>query len=260
MQEHQPRQQRRDKGIPRLQERDITAFRWIGEQGGINADNLQELLGRQPGGTTKEQERLSKTRIRHIIEDRWEPAGMVYSDTILGKKWVWLTKRALQRADLPFATHRPADINLNHIHHCNRVRLDLEAVYKGNGQWESERLIERSKREWKVRKKENRALYIPNQYRMWHQPDAIWSYREDDGSDAWTFIEVEVSSKGVKKTADIMQELGKHGICWYFADLDPRKSVYSTLLEALATLSESLREQFYIYDLAKLEKQVYPPQ
>ena len=162
--------------------------------------------------------------------------------------------------DDSFATHRPADINLNHLHHMNRVRLDLEAVYKENGHWESERLIERSKREWKARKKENRALYIPNQYRLWHMPDAIWTYREDDGSDAWTFIEVEVSSKGVKKTTDIMQELGKHGFTWYFAEMDPRKGVYATLLEALNTFDEAFKERFYIYDLAVLSKQVYPPQ
>jgi hypothetical protein len=257
MQEHHPRQSRSDAGIPRMQERDINAFRWIGEQGAINTDALQDLLGRQAGGATKEEERLSKTRVRHIVEDRWEPAGMIYSDTILGKKWVWLTKRALHRADLPFASHRPADINLNHIHHSNRVRLDLEAAYE-NGQWESERMIERSKREWKIRKKERPGTYIINQYRMWHMPDAIWSYRDDDGSDKWTFIEVEVSSKGLKKTAEIMQELGQHGITWYFADLDPRKGVYSILLEALNTLPETFHGQFYIYDLAKLSRQVYP--
>lgn len=257
MQEQPPRQQRSDAGIPRMQERDIACFRWIGEQGAINTDALQDLLGRQPGGATKEEERLSKTRVRHIVEDRWEPAGMVYSDTMLGKKWVWLTKRGLHRADLPFASHRPADINLNHIHHSNRVRLDLEAAYE-IGQWESERMIERSKREWKIRKKERPGTYIINQYRMWHMPDAIWSYREDDGSDTWTFIEVEVSSKGLKKTTEIMQELGKHGITWYFADLDQRKGVYPILLEALKTLPEPFHGQFYIYDLAQLAKQVYP--
>ncbi len=61
--------------------------------------------------------------MRHIIEERWEPAGMVYYKTLLGKQWVWLSKRGLHAADLPWSPHRPADINLEHIHQVNRVRL-----------------------------------------------------------------------------------------------------------------------------------------
>src|SRR6266705_6325461 len=110
------RKRRRDAGIPRMQPRDIRAFRWIGEQGAARRDDLQELLGRMPEGETNEPGRLSASRVRHIIEERWEPAGMVYYRNLLGKQWVWLSRRGLHAADLPWSPHRPADINLEHIH------------------------------------------------------------------------------------------------------------------------------------------------
>jgi hypothetical protein len=120
---------RRDAGLPRMKPRDIKAFRWTGEQGAARRDDLQELLGRMPEGETNEPGRLSASRMRHIIEERWEPAGMVYYKTLLGKQWVWPTRRGLHAAGLPWSPHRPADINLEHIHQINRVRLYLEGLY-----------------------------------------------------------------------------------------------------------------------------------
>jgi hypothetical protein len=62
------RKRRRDAGIPRMQPRDIRAFRWIGEQGAARRDDLQDLLGRMPEGETNEPGRLSASRVRHIID------------------------------------------------------------------------------------------------------------------------------------------------------------------------------------------------
>lgn len=109
---------RRDADTPRMNYRDILAFRWIGEQAEASADNLQELLGRPDmrellgrlaGGTIKETEKLSATRIRHIIEDRWAQAGMVNHSLVLGRRWVWPTRRALYETELPFSPYLPAN-------------------------------------------------------------------------------------------------------------------------------------------------------
>jgi hypothetical protein len=126
---------RRDADTPRMNYRDLLAFKWIGEQAVASADNLQELLGRPDmrellgsleGGTTKETEKLSAIRIRHIIEDRWAKAGMVNHGLILGRRWEWPTRRALYETELPFSPYLPA--NLWHLHHVNRIRLYLERL------------------------------------------------------------------------------------------------------------------------------------
>jgi len=258
------RKTRSDADQPRMWQRDIGAFRWIGEQGAANTDDLRELLGREAAGPTNQPGLLTKTRIRHIIEKRWLPAKMVYSDTMLGKKWVWPTKRALQRAGLPFATHRPADVNLNHLHHCNRIRLYLERCYSGEGQWgswESERMIELSKKDWKAKHKADPSIYIPSSYEMWHMPDAIWRFRDrGDTQDYQAYIEVEVSQKRPEKLNEIVLELARHGTTWYYADMDPRKGVYKGLMDALNTLTDRLlhyKENFWIYDLADPNTLVY---
>ena len=128
-----PRRSRSDAGIPRMRERDIQAFRWIGEQGAASVDHLRDLLGRMSEEETDEPGRLSVMRVRHIIEDRWEPAQMVSVEHILGKKWVWLTRRAMNRVALPLSPNRPADITINHLHHINRIRLHLEKLYWSQG-------------------------------------------------------------------------------------------------------------------------------
>jgi hypothetical protein len=259
------RKKRSDADQPRIWERDIKIFRWIGEQGAASADNLRELAGREAAGPTKEPGLLSKARIRHLIEDRWLPAKMVYEDTMMGRRWIWLTKRALQRVGLPFAPHRPADVNLNHIHHVNRIRLYLERLYWSQelpGSWESERMIERAKKEWKERRRADSGIYIPDQYELWHMPDAIFYYRntKSQKDDYWAFIEVETSQKRPEKLADIIHNLATHGVTWYFVDTDPKKGVYTGLIDVLATLTgrdERLRARFWLYDLMEPTRLLY---
>src|SRR6266516_5361806 len=259
------RKTRSDADQPRMWQRDIGAFRWIGEQGAASTDDLRELLGREAAGPTKQPGLLSKTRVRHIIEERWEPAKMVYANTMLNKKWVWPTKRALQRAGLPFAPHRPADINLNHIQQCNRIRLYLEGHYWNRGlmgSWESERMIELSKKEWKAKQKADSITYIPDQYRIPHMPDAIFTYHntKEQKDDWWVFVEVEVSLKRPEKLNDIVYNLGVYGLTWYYVDMDPKKGIYDGLMDALNTLTgrqERLKSRFWIYDLAEPTKLVY---
>ncbi len=260
----EPRKTRSDAGMPRLWDRDIQGLRWTGEQGAATADHLRDVLGRLSEYELDEPDRLSASRIRHLLEDHWLPAKVVYVENILGKKWVWLTRRGLSRVGLPFSTHRPADINLNHIDHCNRIRLYLEKLYSGlslPGSWESSKMIELSKKEWKARKKADPSEYIPDEYRGWHMPDALWSFRNrGDTDDGKVFIEVEVSSKGPERTADILLDLARHGTTWYYVNMDEQKGVYKTLTDALNKFTgrqEHYRGNFYLYDLASPNKLVW---
>jgi hypothetical protein len=256
----EPRKRRSDADQPRMWARDIYAFKWMGEQGAASADDLRVILGRFAAGPTKQRGLLSKTRVRHIIEERWLPAKMIYADTMLGKKWVWPTRRALQRAGLPFSPHRPADINLYHLQQCNRIRIYLEDSDGGKnlllGGWESERMIELAKKDWRAKRKADPSIYIPDEYDTWHMPDAIWRWRnEDDAEDSLrtTFIEVETSPKRPEKLDEILLNLAQHGTTWYFVDMDPRRGVFKALTDALNRLDgrlEHYKEHFYLYDLA----------
>jgi len=262
--EQKDRKPRRDAGIPRMQDRDIQALRWIGEQGAASVDHLRDLLGRMSEWETDEPGRLSVTRVRHIIEDRWEPAQMVSVENILGKKWVWLTRRAMNRVALPFSHNRPADITINHLDSINRVRLYQEKLYwskKLPGSWESTRMIERSRKEWAALKKDDPMVYVPRHYATWHMPDGIWTYRNKDHTeDHVVFIEVEVSSKGLERTQRIFLDLARHGTTWYYVDLSPKKKhLFATLMQALESLDKrhGHRSRFYFYDLNNPNKLVY---
>lgn len=262
--EKKERKPRSDAGIPRMQDRDIEALRWIGEQGAASVDHLRDLLGRMSEWETDEPDRLSATRVRHIIEDRWEPAQMVSTENILGKKWVWLTRRALSRVDLPFAPNRPADITVNHLSHINRIRLHLERLYWSKnlpGTWESTRFIERSKKEWKALEKDDPLVFIPHQYRTWHMPDGIWTHRnKDQAEDHVAFIEVEISSKGLERTERILSNLARHGSTWYFVDTE-KKYLLATLKEAIDHLDQrdkriDHKARIHFYDLYRPDQEL----
>ena len=183
------RRVRSDAGVPRLQPRDIQVLRWVAEQGAANVDHLRLLLGRLSEYELDDDlDRLSVTRVRHIIEDHWLPAKVIESESILGQRWIWLTRRGLNRVDAPFSPHRPADTTVNHLHHINRVRLDLEGIYQDAGRWESVRMIEQSKKQWKMQRKADSLTYIPREYETWHMPDGLWFYRHDETSKEYKFL------------------------------------------------------------------------
>ena len=253
---------RRDAGMPRMKPRDIKAFRWMGEQGAARRDDLQELLGRMPEGETNEPGRLSASRMRHIIEERWEPAGMVYYKNLLGKQWVWPSRRGLHAAGLPWSPHRPADINLEHIHQVNRIRLYLEGLYWGQnlkGEWESERWYERRKKEWLALGKADSGVYVPYEYRMHHTPDGLWRFRNPgETEDSLAIIEVEISAKNKDQLERIMRDLAVYApVIWYFVDMDPAEGVYAGLMGVLEGIDERRRGRFIFYDLNNPTKLVY---
>ncbi len=65
-------------------------------------------------------------------------------------------------------------------------------------------------------------------------PDALWSYRNtNDTTEKKVFIEVEVSSKGIDRTADILLDLAQHGVTWYFVNMDTKKGCVSDACEGI---------------------------
>lgn len=223
---------------------------------------MRELLGSLAGETTKEAEKLSATRVRHIIEDRWARAGMVNHDMILGKKWAWLTRRALHTVGLPFSPHRPADCGLNHMQHVNRIRLHLERLSgSGNllGRWESECWYKRNQQEWSIRKKEEPAISVPGIYRMSHTPAGIWTFRDErDSADSSAIIEVKANAKGSRLLELVLHELAIcEGTVWYFVEMDPKKGEFSGLIDIFEKLDDQDKTRFFFYDLAEPGRLVY---
>jgi hypothetical protein len=260
---------RRDASTPRMNDRDIHAFHWIGEQGAASIENLQELLGRphmrellgsQAGETTKEAEKLSATRVRHIIEERWAQAGMVNCEMILGRKCVWLSQRALHMAGLPFSPHRPALSQLDHLHHVNRIRLYLERLSNSanlSSHWESACWFERKQQEWRVRQKAEPDISIPDVYCMRHTPAGIWTFR-DEGTTVDSSVIIEVSANRSWNFDLVLRELyACKGVVWFFVEMDPKQAVFSGLKRIFEKLNDQDKSRFYFYDLAEPGRLVY---
>jgi len=123
-------------------------------------------------------------------------------------------------------------------------------------------MIEQSRKEWKAIEKDDPLAFVPRRYKMAHMPDAIWTYRnkKDQLEDSEVFIEVELTSKGLERTERVFHDLARHGITWYYVDLNPKKQhLFETLKDALDGLDERRdhRSRFYFYDLANPSKLVY---
>ena len=61
--EKKVRKQRSDKGTTKLSPRDIRCLRWIGEQYAIRFDQLQVLVGEEPGAETKEAGKVAYSTV-----------------------------------------------------------------------------------------------------------------------------------------------------------------------------------------------------
>jgi hypothetical protein len=121
------RKKRKDAGQPQWRSRDTSCFWWIGEMRAIRSDQLRRLLARWSPGEPRESGQLSMTRTSQII-DRWVKAGYVVYRKIYVKQpgWVYLTRKGMQAANLPYRATPPADTMLTHIYYINEVRLAFE--------------------------------------------------------------------------------------------------------------------------------------
>jgi hypothetical protein len=100
--------------------RDLAALRWIGEQYTVRLDVAAVLLSRlslEPIGL------LSRRTIRQRV-DRWEQAGWITRNRLLGHSWIIATAAGLRHAGLDhLEPWQPAAVRLAHHHAVSLVRL-----------------------------------------------------------------------------------------------------------------------------------------
>ncbi len=217
-----PRKERRDKGKKLIKQRDLLVLLWIAQQYAARLDHVQELLSRMPGrgGKRVSPSGLTLSAVLQVV-DRWVTLGLVEYRRIYDSEpgWVWVTPYGLRMLHLPFARHTPAESTLPHLHHINRVRLEVERRHPGY-QWVSERMLRAA-----LPRREEGSL-VP------HLPDAQVCAPKAIA------IEVERSPKSPKELDDILTALlitgtstadAEHPLTyttvWYFVTAHTRRSV-----------------------------------
>jgi hypothetical protein len=173
---------RRRRG-PEFTERDAAALTWLGEQYGATLDVLGVLLGRLGGAPGP----LSKWGVRNQVQ-RWQTAGLVTAERVLGDMWVTPTRKGLDRLGLALPAWSIPASRVRHCHAVNVVRLNYEAGRAAQmSPWVSERLTYRERGTAK-----------------WHVPDAVVrDPRENpDGAQRYIAVEVELTHKGRRAYAE----------------------------------------------------------
>jgi hypothetical protein len=230
----QTRRPRKDKGRPRMNDRDRFALRWIGEQYAIRFDQLQRLLVRFAGAQTKSPYALSVSRTCQII-DRWERARLVEYRKILSGQpgWVWLTRRGLFHSGLDLRYYEPRHSALLHLYYVNQCRLLME---KENDDVDAFRWIsEREIRAQQEQRHKNR--------RFDHIPDAIVCGKMESVD-----IEIELTAKTQDELHRILRGGQDTNALRYFAS----KAAKTALNTAHKSLGSTARKWIDIHDLEEL--------
>lgn len=239
------RKQRRDKGSKLIKPRDLVVLLWVAQQYAVRLDHVQELLSRMPGrgGRQVSPSGLTLSAVLQVV-DRWVSLGLVEYRRIYDGEpgWVSVTPSGLRMLHLPFARHTPAESTLPHLHHINRVRLEVEHRHPGF-QWVSERMLRAAQP-----RREGGSL-VP------HLPDA--QVRAPKA----IALEVERSPKSPKELDDILTELLVTGTpagdvehpfiyttVWYFVTEHTRRVVE----EARDRLPTELQARVKVYSLETL--------
>jgi hypothetical protein len=240
-----PRGERRDKGKKLITARDLIVLLWIAQQYAARLDHVRELLGRMPGrgGKQVSPSGLTLSAVLQVV-DRWVTLGLVEYRRIYDGEpgWVWVTPYGLRMLHLPFARLTPAKSTLSHLHHINRVRLEVERRHPGF-QWVSERML----RAVQPRRAEGSLVS--------HLPDA------QVRAPKLIALEVERSPKAPSELDDILSELlvtgtptgdAEHPLIyttvWYFVTAHARRSVE----EARDRLPAELQARVKVYSLETL--------
>ncbi len=216
------RKERRDKGKKLIKQRDLVVLLWIAQQYAARLDHVQKLLSRMPGrgGKQVSPTGLTLSAVLQVV-DRWVALGLVqYRRIYEGEPgWIWVTPYGLGLLQLAYARHTPAESTLPHLHHINRVRLDMERRHP-DFRWISERTL----RAGQPRREEGSVLP--------HLPDA------QVRTPKRVAVEIERSPKSDKELDDILAEHlitgspSPNGVdplpyttVWYFVRPETRTSV-----------------------------------
>lgn len=216
------RKERRDKGKKLIKRRDLIVLEWIAQQYAARLDHVRELLGRMPGrgGKPVSPTGLTLSAVLQVV-DRWVTLDLAQYQRIYDGEpgYVSVTPDGLKMLHLPYARRTPAESTLQHLHHINRVRLELERRHP-DFHWVSERML----RAAQPRREEGSV--VP------HLPDAqVWA-------PSAIAVEVERSPKSPQELDAILSELlitgnpvadGEPSLIyttvWYFVTAHTRRSV-----------------------------------
>jgi len=239
--ENKKRAPRGDKGLPRLEERDLIVLRWMMQMYAVRFDQLQVLLARHSPkkNELKDPEHVSGSTVRTHL-DRWKTLKLVeYRKIYAGKDeplWCWLSSYGLNYLAneedeydklIVYSYFLPKpNRDLTHIYLINQARLYIEKQYP-NYIWRSERQL----------LKQQAAR--PKAIKQKHITDGLL-YRPDGRAIA---LEVERWDKAEDRLDAIMQELAQtYHRTWYFVS----KKARSAVLKARAKLPEKERKRIQV--------------
>ncbi len=216
---------RPDRGS-RFCEAERACMRWIGEAGGAQFEQVQQVLARLSSHPEKltNPAMLSVQRTRKK-KDRWRNEGLIEYKLFeaKGKGWLWLSRKGMEYVGLgDLRYYEPKLESLRHLYYVNQARLYVEQQ-RPEDIWKSERLIRYEQPAFSVGKK------AP------HIPDALL-YKPSGEIIA---IEVELTLKKRERILEALKELTStyHRI-WYFV----AQPVWAPFEAALAQLPEHLRK------------------
>lgn len=176
-----------------INDRDIEALTWIGEQLAVNSVHLQYLLGRMSPHPERLQTPgvLSIHTVRQVVE-RWESDGLVSVRKFRQGQphWIWLTTNGLRHMNMRYPYSAPRLVLLNHHHAVNTVRLSLERKHGDKLRWRSERDLVFEQRE---------QIASGNEPAPRHLPDAEVIFEGKVQA-----VEVELTRKSRKRLIAIM--------------------------------------------------------
>ena len=230
---------REDKGIPRLEERDLIVLRWVMQMYAVRFDQVQHLLTcYSPKKEELAGEHVSPSTVRTHLK-RWKTLGLIHYKKILAGKdepmWCWLTPYGLrflsfeedQNGDpLVYTYYEPREGDLKHLYLINQARLYIEQSYPD--------YVFRSERQ--LRREQNTR---PKAIKQKHFTDGLF-FRPDGRAIA---LEVERWDKAGTRLDAILGELAQtYHRTWYFVSRRARTAV----LKAHAKLSEEERARIQV--------------
>lgn len=231
------REQKEEKKTHRVEltQRDLDTLRWIGEQYAVRLDQLQRILGAQPGGETQIPGQLSESATRVWL------TRMKLLDALDMEKpfraipaFVWLRPAGLRLVELEYKYLKPAVTTLNHHYWCNEVRLFL-AVRRKEEPWKSERQL----RTEHAQASANKSHHLPD------LPDA--ELLTAKGALA---VEVELSEKQAIRLNDVIyRRIAQYYTTWYFCTPQTAPGVEAVRQK----LEPWQRDRIQLYSLSTLK-------
>ncbi len=211
---------------PRYTPEDARMLRWLGEQGGAQFTQMQQVGARcslYPQRLANPAQ-LSLPRMRKK-KDKWLKAGFIAYKTHLTNErgWLWLTRLGQEYVGLgDLRYYEPKVESLRHLYYVNQARLYIE-LQRPEDVWKSERLLRYEQPAFSAGKK------AP------HIPDAL--LQKPNGETI--AIEVELTLKKRERILATLDELSNtyHRI-WYFV----ARPAWATVEAVQAQLSERQRK------------------